>query len=973
MRSGRPEGINLENVLIYNVAGTAIYPLQGGAQFIAQNVTVHDANLFFNCGPGGSLHLTNSILISCTNLGSSYNGTSNYINQSDAGIFQTVGAGAHYLATNCPSDIRGAGSTNIDPVLLADLQTKTTYPPLVYSNITLSTNLTLTPQAPRDPCFPGPDLGYHYDPIDHAVGGVIMTNATLTISPGTVIATFGGGLGIGSAGRLVCEGLATDLNRIVGINTVQEGSSGWPPPGDSLSDYCCSQDGTFDFRFTDWSLVGPAGAAHVNLQNSGPVNFRDCQFHGGVLFCFGPTFNLTNCLFDRVLAELWPTDGNVPVLRNNLFYGGTLDLLPFATGYAVVADNLFDRTSIVNYYPTCTYSGCNGYVTNYQRLQPANASDVILTNPPVYQTGPLGTFYQPANSPLINAGSESADAAGLTGYTILTNQTPDANKVEIGYHYKIIGNDSTGTDFWLAFFSTEGDSYTPFNLSLYISSPAATSGMLTYPVDGTNLTIMGDPSVSGIYVLTNTPPSEMNNYRLASNMYVYGNLQVVLAPNNLFWNWEICNYSNGVLQLIYYKADNPYLNGSNWIAFPGIEQGVVMTSCPQVPFSQSFSVAAGTVTNLPLPLNAMLDEYDANESKGIHITASQPVSVYGFSYYIYLSSAFTAYPTPMLGTNYCIISRTSALACECTPTSYYSQFAIVGTANSTTVCITPSATADFSNGQTNTYSIELNQGDTYLINSSDWYGDMTGTRVVSDEPIAVFAGNNRADIPDGRTQAENPLIQEQMPVEQWGTNVVAMSFAGRLGDTFRVLAAYSNTLVTISGIVVTNSNGSYGGTNYAVITTNLNAGSNYETILIGPVQFQSTKPIQVAQFGNGQDFDSSDGVLYGDPCEILLSPTGHWMNSYIMYTSTNDYLTADFDENFLNLIVAQSAISGTLLDGSPVAATNFVAIGTSGYYGAQIVITNSGSHTVTSSQPIDVAVYGFGTWDAYSYVGGLAK
>ena len=103
--------------------------------------------------------------------------------------------------------------------------------------------------------------------------------------------------------------------------------------------------------------------------------------------------------------------------------------------------------------PPCTYTGYNAYVTNCSRLQPADASDIILTNPPAYQTGPLGNFYQPANSPLINAGSESVDAAGLTGYTILTNQSPDTNTVDIGYHYKIIGNDSTGTDFWLAFFS----------------------------------------------------------------------------------------------------------------------------------------------------------------------------------------------------------------------------------------------------------------------------------------------------------------------------------------------------------------------------------------------------------------------------------------------------------------------------------------------------------------------------------------
>ena len=80
----------------------------------------------------------------------------------------------------------------------------------------------------------------------------------------------------------------------------------------------------------------------------------------------------------------------------------------------------------------------------------------------------------------------------------------------------------------------------------------------------------------------------------------------------------------------------------------------------------------------------------------------------------------------------------------------------------------------------------------------------------------------------------------------------------------------------------------------------------------------------------------------------------------------------DFDENLLNLIVAESAITNTLVDGSHIATTNFVAIGSSGYYGAQISVTN-GVHTVTSSRPVGIEVYGWGEYDAYGYFGGIVK
>ena len=139
----------------------------------------------------------------------------------------------------------------------------------------------------------------------------------------------------------------------------------------------------------------------------------------------------------------------------------------------------------------------------------------------------------------------------------------------------------------------------------------------------------------------------------------------------------------------------------------------------------------------------------------------------------------------------------------------------------------------------------------------------------------------------------------------------------------------------------------------------------------GPVEFQANQPIQVAQFANGVYFDEPPFV-YGDPCELLLPPTDHWLQTNIVFT-LDDNSSGDFPENYLNLIVPQSATNSTVVDGNLVAATNFVPIGTNGYYGAQIVVTIPGMHTVTSPQPVGVEVYGFGQFDAYSYFGGIVK
>jgi hypothetical protein len=214
--------------------------------------------------------------------------------------------------------------------------------------------------------------------------------------------------------------------------------------------------------------------------------------------------------------------------------------------------------------------------------------------------------------------------------------------------------------------------------------------------------------------------------------------------------------------------------------------------------------------------------------------------------------------------------------------------------------------------------------------------------------MGVFAGAYVAFVPVGTGWA-NPLVQEQMPVDDWGKQALALSFAGRThGDSYRILAANNDT------VVLTNS----------VMAGTINAGQFLDLIIDGPVEFQGSQPIQVAQFANGTDFDGRGG----DPCEILLLPPGHFL-----VTNTIATPVGGFTENYMNLIVAQSAITNTWVDGSLVAVTNFVSIGNSGYYGAQLTVTKSGVHKVTSSEPVGVEVYGFGDEDAYGYFGGVVK
>jgi RHS repeat-associated protein len=390
---------------------------------------------------------------------------------STAGIFQTAGGGQYYLADG--STNRLAGTTNINAALLNDLKQKTTYPPLVSSHGVIWTNsVTLTNHAARENPA-APDLGYGYDPMDYELGWIWETNTiTITVSPGTVIGCLGVvgggyyGLSVSSGSQLVSQGTPTALNRFVEYSAVQEQrGAGFAAPAAGLvfdTVYSNAPAGIY-CRFTDFSSL--AQDAQLVDVTSIPVSFRDCQFHGGQLVNDWTTFNLTNCLLERVNVDLQAVDGLPQAIQNNLFFGGTFGFNNQMITDAVVKDNLFDRTAIPYDLTGWGYNGGhNAFVTNCNRMLPTNSTDLVL-NAPAYCIGPLGDYYYPTNdgnlSRLIDHGSTNAGPLGLYHYTVMTNMVGGTeicesnSMVEIGYHHVAVDGGGNPID-------TDGDGVPDF-------------------------------------------------------------------------------------------------------------------------------------------------------------------------------------------------------------------------------------------------------------------------------------------------------------------------------------------------------------------------------------------------------------------------------------------------------------------------------------------------------------------------------
>ena len=461
--------LNVENVLFANVQTN--FDILFGATINAENTTFSLSTCFsFFTYLNSSLtyNLTNCILANVAYLSNApstalsisgdhngfYNSPAFGSNQSTntSNPFQAVGAGNCYLTNGC--NFFDAGTNNIDSTLLAGLQTKTTHPPIIYSNTSLTTNLILSPQALRD-TNAIPDLGYHYDPVDYIVDYYAITNATLTLTNGVVLASYNeAGIQLQDGSTIVSTGTPLLPNWLVRYQSVQEqpvslGMNGYPPSGgfDVLPSYISTMPNGA-FQFTKFACPAGGGDHLYDYGNSsyGNLVVQECEFWSGTNY-LGGTNNtvatLENSLFARSVIN---ASGAGSLSFSNSLVWGTVSAQfnPSGTNAWYAFNNDFDSSTISS---TNLTNGYNAYLSCTGRLSPTNAYDIVTNATLAYQTGPFGTFYQPTNSPLIQTGSTNANQVGLYHYTVTTNEVVEGtNLVSIGYHYVATGTNGLPLD-----------------------------------------------------------------------------------------------------------------------------------------------------------------------------------------------------------------------------------------------------------------------------------------------------------------------------------------------------------------------------------------------------------------------------------------------------------------------------------------------------------------------------------------------
>lgn len=427
----------------------------------------------------GSLALTNCLLVGVTNIQSHSAANNSQSTSIPAGTFQTAGGGAFYLPAGSPN--RDAGTTNVESTLLAQIRHATTRSPHTLTG-TVQADLSLAPLV--EPDFDLPDRGYHYPRADYLIQSLTVTNAAVTLWPGTVVAVIGNsGFVLDKGSRLYSHGTVGARAGLLRYHCLQEGHDPLGAQSGSSFDLikiiATNSSGSampsVELRWTDvyHQAISTNSTIARSLLNStpplslSPVTIVHSTFHGIFLNTMRSLsdnciVSLTNNLFESCYTYFNNALLGAPLTLhayNNLFLGdgGAVLLANWRTNAWYVRDNLFASGTLSGLGTNYLNLSNNGYGSGVYNVLGTGGANAKTNLTIAFASGPLGPYYYPTNggstslTNLLDAGSRTAINAGLYHHTVRADVAKEANsKVDIGYHYPASNAGGTATD-------TDGD------------------------------------------------------------------------------------------------------------------------------------------------------------------------------------------------------------------------------------------------------------------------------------------------------------------------------------------------------------------------------------------------------------------------------------------------------------------------------------------------------------------------------------
>ena len=386
----------------------------------------------------------------------------------------------------------------------------------------------------------------------------------------------------------------------------------------------------------------------------------------------------------------------------------------------------------------------------------------------------------------------------------------------------------------------------------------------------------------------------------------------------------------------------------------------------------SASVAIGEIHEFRLPALSQEPRANTYDGQAYRIESDVPITAYQFNpldntVQVYSNDASLLFPTHVLDTDYTAVTGDSIrLSTDQEPNGDNSGafVSVVAIEDGTTVDLF--ATWNLYPGASQ--GVVLDRGQVFTAVSQGpaaggaaGDGNLSGSRVVADRPVAVFSGNVATIEPNPGQCCADHLEQQMLPLVAWGDGYAAAPPPSPLGGSVDNPAGYRIT-------------GSFDGTplSYSPAAppgapATINAGQT--------VRFQTDRAFTVTSGDPDRPFAITQFLLSnqiieplfgqaGDPAMISVPAVAQFQTTYVFL------VPAGYQSNFVTVM----RVAGTevLRDGVSVSAANWRPLGNLEGVDYEYVALSvpTGSHIIESDEPCGIISVGYDTDVSYGYPGG---
>ncbi|MBK9250292.1 MAG: choice-of-anchor D domain-containing protein [Ignavibacteria bacterium] len=374
------------------------------------------------------------------------------------------------------------------------------------------------------------------------------------------------------------------------------------------------------------------------------------------------------------------------------------------------------------------------------------------------------------------------------------------------------------------------------------------------------------------------------------------------------------------------------------------------------------------------------------DNRGIHIFADKPISVYCLNGKQVTSDGYLGLPISSWGTDY--------IHCAYYDFNEYrplgAGFIVIASEDQTAVTINLKGRGKlFAKTRSGSkigeiLKVTLDKGQVYnVVGDATTIGqfDLTGSKIHADKPIGVISYHERTLLPQNSQNGRDHMVEMVPPVSAWGKKYVNLEFIrDNHGDFFRIVASKNNTYWKMkyydkmTGDLISQREGK------------LNDGEFYEDFnewagrgaiegIRGVSVWEADKPVFLMQYQYSANWDRGDNF---DPDMVVVTPYEQYLKGTLFQTPSNPA----FINNWFNYVVEGDPLDTTsrklkslVIDGDsvyksyPQLLLNRIPT-TNLYWGFKFM--SPGPHIVTSDTKFGGYVYGFGSFNGYTWPAALA-